>query len=101
MGGYITYAGDLDRGRLEQLLARVGALELEVLEERAAVRLARVQHFWQDLASTGGGPPVRLSLLHVKQLLDVNATAGGRADSPFPRHIRGRRWGWNVQWVDG
>eukprot|EP00983_Pelagomonas_calceolata_P107557 1159358-Pelagomonas_calceolata.AAC.2 len=36
MGGYITYAGDLDRGRLEQLLARVGALELEVLEERAA-----------------------------------------------------------------
>lgn len=37
MGGYITYAGDLDRGRLELLLSRVGALELEVLEERAAV----------------------------------------------------------------
>jgi len=37
MGGYITHAVDLDRGRLEQLLSRVGALELEVLEERAAV----------------------------------------------------------------
>ena len=35
MGGYITHAGDLDRGRLEQLLSRVGALELEVLEMRA------------------------------------------------------------------
>ena len=41
MGGYIAYAGDLDRGRLEQLLARVGMLELEVLEERAAVSACR------------------------------------------------------------
>ena len=37
MGGYITYAGELDRNRLEMLLARLGAMELEVLEERAKV----------------------------------------------------------------
>ena len=37
MGGYLTYAGELDRSRLEMLMARVGQLELDVLEERAQV----------------------------------------------------------------
>lgn len=37
MGGYLTYAGQLDRSRLEMLLRKLGELELEVLEERAQV----------------------------------------------------------------
>ncbi|GLC57430.1 hypothetical protein PLESTB_001223500 [Pleodorina starrii] len=35
LGGYLTYAGDLDRRRLEVLLERIGQMELQVLEERA------------------------------------------------------------------
>ncbi len=38
MGGYLTHAGELDRRRLEMLMARVGQMELQVLEERAQVR---------------------------------------------------------------
>ncbi len=38
MGGYLTYAGELDRRRLQLLLAKLGAMEQEVLEERAKVR---------------------------------------------------------------
>lgn len=34
---YLTNAGQLDHGRLEMLMARLGALELSVLEDRAAV----------------------------------------------------------------
>jgi hypothetical protein len=37
MGGYLTHAGELDRGRLEKLLAKLGEMELNVLEERAKV----------------------------------------------------------------
>lgn len=37
MGGYLTQAGYLDRTRLEKLLAKLGDLELQVLEERAKV----------------------------------------------------------------
>ncbi len=34
-GGYLTLAGDLNHARLEQLLSRLGALELDVLQQRA------------------------------------------------------------------
>lgn len=37
MGGYLTHAGRLDLGRLELLLTALGNLELEVLQQRAAV----------------------------------------------------------------
>eukprot|EP00798_Chlamydomonas_sp_ICE-L_P010114 gene10114-8015_t len=36
LGGHLTYAGELDRGRLEKLLSKLGELEQETLEERAA-----------------------------------------------------------------
>ncbi|KAG2430247.1 hypothetical protein HXX76_010345 [Chlamydomonas incerta] len=35
LGGYLTYAGELDRRRLEVLLGRLGQMELATLEERA------------------------------------------------------------------
>ncbi|GIL88258.1 hypothetical protein Vretimale_14135 [Volvox reticuliferus] len=35
LGGYLTFAGDLDRRRLEAFLDRIGQLELQTLEERA------------------------------------------------------------------
>lgn len=38
-GGYLTLAGDLNHSRLEQLLTRLGAMEQEVLQARAEVRL--------------------------------------------------------------
>ncbi len=38
LGGYLTHAGELDQGRLERLLAELGALELDVLQQRAEVR---------------------------------------------------------------
>jgi hypothetical protein len=38
MGGYLTYAGKLDRARLGMLLKRLADMEQSVLEERAAVR---------------------------------------------------------------
>ncbi len=38
LGGYLTYAGDLDRRRLEVLVERIGQMELQTLEERAQVR---------------------------------------------------------------
>ncbi len=41
MGGYLTYAGKLDRARLEMLLKRLADMEQTVLEERAAVRRPR------------------------------------------------------------
>ena len=37
LGGYLTYAGQLNHARLEMLLHEVGALELETLSDRAAV----------------------------------------------------------------
>ena len=37
MGGYLTHAGQLDRKRLQMLLSRIGQMEQETLEERAAV----------------------------------------------------------------
>lgn len=37
MGGYLTYAGKLDRARLEMLLKKLADMEQTVLEERAAV----------------------------------------------------------------
>ena len=37
-GGYLTHAGQLHRGRLQVLLDRIGALELDTLEMRAKVR---------------------------------------------------------------
>jgi hypothetical protein len=36
MGGYLTHAGDLHRGRLELLLGRLAAMEGDVLETRAS-----------------------------------------------------------------
>jgi hypothetical protein len=42
MGGYLTHAGELDRGRLEKLLAKLGQMELNVLEERAKVNSAEL-----------------------------------------------------------
>lgn len=41
MGGYLTYAGQLDRGRFEAVLRQLALLEQETLEQRAAVRTAR------------------------------------------------------------
>lgn len=38
MGGYLTHAGELHRGRLEMVLHQLAALELETLEQRAQVR---------------------------------------------------------------
>ncbi|KAG2447716.1 hypothetical protein HYH02_007176 [Chlamydomonas schloesseri] len=35
LGGYLTYAGELDRRRLEVLVGRLGQMELATLEERA------------------------------------------------------------------
>lgn len=37
MGGYLTHAGQLHRGRLEMILQRLAALELDTLEQRAQV----------------------------------------------------------------
>lgn len=39
MGGYLTHAGELNRGRLEMVLHQLAALELETLEQRAQVHL--------------------------------------------------------------
>lgn len=39
MGGYLTHAGQLHRGRLEMILHRLADLELETLEQRAQVGL--------------------------------------------------------------
>ena len=41
MGGYLTHAGQLHRGRLEMILHRLAALELETLEQRAQVELVQ------------------------------------------------------------
>lgn len=43
-GGYLTHAGQLHRGRLQVLLDRIGALELDTLEMRAKVRIAPHSH---------------------------------------------------------
>ncbi len=43
MGGYLTHAGELNAGRLELLLQQLALLELETLEQRAAVRAYPVQ----------------------------------------------------------
>lgn len=40
MGGYLTYAGDLNHERLQLLLGVLADAELQTLEERAAVRTA-------------------------------------------------------------
>lgn len=40
MGGYLTYAGDLNHERLQLLLGVLADQELQTLEERAAVRTA-------------------------------------------------------------
>jgi 5'-3' exonuclease len=37
LGGYLTYAGQLNHARLEMLLKELGGLELETLSDRAAV----------------------------------------------------------------
>ena len=37
MGGYLTHAGQLHRGRLEMVLQQLANLELETLEQRAQV----------------------------------------------------------------
>ena len=37
MGGYLTHAGELNRARLELLLAELAALEQQTLEQRAQV----------------------------------------------------------------
>ena len=37
MGGYLTHAGELNRPRLELLLAELAALEQQTLEQRAQV----------------------------------------------------------------
>ena len=37
MGGYLTHAGQLHRGRLEMILHRLAALEQDTLEQRAQV----------------------------------------------------------------
>jgi len=37
MGGYLTQAGELHRGRLEMVLQQLASLELETLEQRAQV----------------------------------------------------------------
>ena len=38
LGGYLTSAGQLHRGRLQALLDRLAALELDTLEMRAKAR---------------------------------------------------------------
>lgn len=37
MEGYLNHAGELHRGRLEMILHRLAALELDTLEQRAQV----------------------------------------------------------------
>ena len=37
MGGYLTHAGELHRGRLEMVLQQLANLELATLEQRAEV----------------------------------------------------------------
>ena len=39
LGGYLTHAGQLHQGRLQRVLAELGALELETLQQRAEVRM--------------------------------------------------------------
>ena len=43
MGGYLTHAGELNRPRLELLLAELAALEQQTLEQRAQVGTAPTQ----------------------------------------------------------
>jgi 5'-3' exoribonuclease 1 len=38
MGGYLTHAGELNRGRLEMFLSHLAAAEADVLQQRAEVR---------------------------------------------------------------
>ena len=48
MGGYLTHAGELHRGRLEMVLQQLANLELETLEQRAQVCLLHqltLQHY--------------------------------------------------------
>ena len=47
MGGYLTHAGQLHRGRLEMVLQQLANLELETLEQRAQV--GRTQNVCQGL----------------------------------------------------
>jgi hypothetical protein len=62
LGGYLTHAGELHPGRLEALLQRLAAMELETLEQRAAVRLALrpliqpVLDVWVELLEGSLGP---------------------------------------------
>ena len=51
LGGYLTHAGQLHRGRLQVLLDRIGALELDTLEMRAKVPPAP-----PSIAHTPGAP---------------------------------------------
>lgn len=45
MGGYLNHAGELHRGRLEMILDRLAALELDTLEQRAQVGCLSVRPF--------------------------------------------------------
>lgn len=43
MGGYLTHAGELHRGRLEMVLRELANLEFETLEQRAQASVALCQ----------------------------------------------------------
>lgn len=54
-GGYLTLAGDLNHARLEQLLSRLGAMELDVLQQRAE----DAEYFEHKKAAKRGGAESR------------------------------------------
>lgn len=47
LGGYLTYAGDLNRRRLEKLLSKMAENELDVLRERADVSVGCAHEEWK------------------------------------------------------
>jgi 5'-3' exonuclease len=62
MGGYLTHAGELNAGRLELLLQQLALLELETLEQRAAVSTSTAWHYCLHMQSCHARIPVRSSL---------------------------------------
>ena len=60
LGGYLTHAGQLHKGRLQILLDRIGALELDTLEMRAKVRALHPKTY--SMFPFIANPPIALAL---------------------------------------
>eukprot|EP00891_Asterochloris_glomerata_P000605 jgi/Astpho2/605/Aster-x0026 len=55
MGGYLTHAGELNRPRLELLLAELAALEQQTLEQRAQTACRHDAEYMENKRSKRGG----------------------------------------------